>query len=66
MPTLPVNPCSPRTAYSFLMLAKRRVDDAHVEQNLARIGDLVEFAKRVVEFIVVVAAEGRDPRLDFL
>ncbi len=48
------------------MLAKRRVDDAHVEQNLARIGDLVEFAKRIVEFIVVVAAEGRDPRLDFL
>lgn len=52
--------------YCFLMLAQSGVDDAHVEQNLARVGDFVEFAKSIVELIVVVPTQGRDPSLNLL
>lgn len=52
--------------YSLLVLPQRGVDDAHVEQDLARIGNLVKLAEGIVELVVVVASEGRNPGLDFL
>lgn len=52
--------------YSLLMLAERGVDDTHVEQDLARVCDLVKLAEGIVELVVVVASEGRYPGLDFL
>jgi hypothetical protein len=48
------------------MLAQCGVDDTHVEEDLARVGDLFELAEGIVELIVVVAGEGGNPRLDFL
>lgn len=54
------------TTYSFLMLAQCGVDNAHVEENLARIADLVKFAKSIVELIVVITSQGGYPSLDFL
>lgn len=41
-------------AYCFLMLAQSGMDDTHVEENLARVGDLVKLSKGIVEFIVVI------------
>lgn len=52
--------------YSSFMLAQRSMNDTHVEENLAGVANLVEFTESIVEFIVVVAGEGRDPSLDFL
>lgn len=52
--------------YGLLVLAEGGVDDTHVEQDLGGVGDGLELPKRIVEFIVVVTAEGRDPCLDFL
>jgi hypothetical protein len=48
------------------MLAQCGVDNAHIEENLARIADFVEFAKSIVEFIVVITSQGGYPSLDFL
>lgn len=48
------------------MFAQRSMNDTHIEENLAGVANLVEFAQCIVEFIVVVASEGRDPSLDFL
>ena len=48
------------------MLAQCGVDNAHVEENLARIADFVEFAKSIVELIVVITSQGGYPSLDFL
>ena len=48
------------------MLAQSGVDDAHVEENLARVGDFVELAKSIVELIVVIATKGRNPGLNLL
>lgn len=52
--------------YGLLVLTERGVDDAHVEQDLGGVGNGLKLPKRIVELIVVVAAEGRDPCLDFL
>lgn len=41
-------------AYCFLMFAQSGMDDTHIEENLARVGDLVELSKGIVEFIVVI------------
>lgn len=38
------------------MLAQCGVDNAHVKENLARIADFIEFAKSVVELIVVITS----------
>lgn len=54
------------TTHSFLMLAQCGVDNAHVEKNLARIADFVEFAKSIVELIVVITSQSGYPSLDFL
>lgn len=48
------------------MLAERGVDNTHVEENLARVSDLVELVDCLFELIVVITSEGRNPRLDFL
>ena len=48
------------------MLAEGSVDHAHVEEDLARVANLVELVQGVVEFIVVVPRKGGNPRLDFL
>jgi hypothetical protein len=48
------------------MFAKGGVDDTAVEEDLGRVGDGIEVFQGLVEFIVVVAGEGGDPRLDFL
>ncbi len=48
------------------MLAEGGVDDAHVEEDLGRVGDSVELQERLVELIVVVPAQGRYPRFYFL
>jgi hypothetical protein len=42
------------------------MNDSHVEENLGGISDNLEVLQRLVEFIVVVPAEGRDPRFYFL
>jgi hypothetical protein len=52
--------------YSLLVFSQGCVDDAHVEQDLGCVANLVELPEGLVELIVVVAAQGRDPRLDFL
>lgn len=38
----------------------------HVEENLGGIGDAVKLFQGVVELIVVVTTQGRNPCLDFL
>ena len=48
------------------MLAQRGVDDAHVEEDLGCVGDLLELLQRLVELIVVVAPQGGDPGFYFL
>lgn len=48
------------------MLAESGVDDSHVEEDLAGVGDLVEFADGIFELVVVIAGQGSNPRLDFL
>lgn len=53
-------------SYSLLVLAESRIDDAHVEQDLGRVRDLLERLERLVELIVVVELEGLDPCLYFL
>lgn len=53
-------------AYSFFMLAQRRVDYAHVEPDLGRVRDLLKCLERLVELIVVVVLESLDPCFDFL
>lgn len=66
-PNTLVQVVSPRgTTYGLLVFSQCRVDDAHVEEDLASLRDLVELAEGIVEFIVVVAGEGCDPGLDFL
>jgi hypothetical protein len=50
----------------LFMFAKGGVDDTAVEEDLGRVGDGIEVFQGLVEFIVVVAGEGGDPRLDFL
>lgn len=52
--------------YSLFMLTKGSVDHAHVEQNLGGVGNLLELAQCLVEFIVVVPREGGDPSFYFL
>ena len=52
--------------YSFLMFTERSVDDTHVEKDLGRVGDVVELLQRFLKFVVVIAAQGRYPRLYFL
>jgi hypothetical protein len=42
------------------------MDDTAVEEDLGGVGDAVEVLQGVLEFVVVVVAEGRDPSLDFL
>lgn len=61
-------PTTARTwwTYRLLVLAESGVDDAHVEEDLARVADLVELAERIIELIVVVAGQGRNPGFDFL
>ena len=53
-------------AYSFLVLAEGSMNNAHVEEDLARVGNLVELGNSIVELIVIVARERGNPRLDFL
>lgn len=48
------------------MLAESGVDDAHVEQNLGRIGYCVELLQCLIELVIVVAPQGGDPGLYFL
>ena len=52
--------------YSFLMFTERGVDDTHVEKDLGRLRDVVELLQRLLKFVVVIAAQGRYPRLYFL
>ena len=40
--------------------------NTHVEQNLRRIRNTIEFLQCLLELIVVVSAQGRDPRFYFL
>lgn len=54
------------STYSFLVLTQGSVDNTHIEEDLGGIGDAVELLQSFVEFIVVVTAESRYPRLDFL
>ena len=42
------------------------MDDAHVEENLAGVGDLVKLSQSILELVVVIATQGRNPGLDFL
>ena len=52
--------------HSLLVLSKCRVDDTHVEKDLGRVRDVVELLQRLLKFVVVIAAQGRYPRLYFL
>ena len=58
--------CAFSFTYSLLMLSECGVDHTAVEQDLGRVGDLVEDFQCLVEFVVVVAGEGCHPGLDFL
>lgn len=42
------------------------MDDATVEENLGRVRNAVEALQGLVEFVVIVVAEGCHPGLDFL
>lgn len=42
------------------------MNDTHIKENLARITDLVKFAQRIIELIVIISSQGRNPSLDFL
>lgn len=48
------------------MLSKSRMNNTTVEQNFGGIGDAIKFLQRLVEFVIVIVAEGRYPSLDFL
>lgn len=48
------------------MFTERGVDDTHVEKDLGRVRDVVELLQRLLKFVVVIAAQGRYPRLYFL
>jgi hypothetical protein len=50
----------------LLVLAESSMDDAHVEEDLAGVGDLVKLSQSIFELVVVVATKGRNPGLDFL
>lgn len=52
--------------YRFLVLSEGGVDDTHVEQYLAGVGDFLELGEGVVELVVVITSEGGDPSLDLL
>lgn len=52
--------------YGLLVLAKGGMDHAHVEEDFGGVRDLVELAQGVLELVVVVAAQGRDPGFYFL
>ena len=52
--------------YGLLVLAERCVDHAHVEEDLGRVGHLLKLPQRLVELIVIVPAQGRNPRFYFL
>jgi hypothetical protein len=52
--------------YRFLVLAKCRMDDAAVEQNLRGVRDAVKRLQCVVKLVGVVAGEGCHPGFDFL
>lgn len=56
----------PGNAYGFLMLAQRRVYHPAVEQDLGRVGDVVERPQSFVELVVVVVAQRFHPCLDLL
>lgn len=48
------------------MLAEGGVNDANVEEDLGRIGDLLKLLQGFVELIIIVPSECRDPSLNFL
>lgn len=52
--------------YRLVMLTERRIDHSAVEQNLRRVGDLVEMPQRLLEVLIVVGVKGLDPGLNFL
>lgn len=52
--------------HGLFVLAKRGVDNAHVEQDLGGIGDLLEVLQCIVILIVVIPRECGDPGLYFL
>jgi len=52
--------------YSFLVLAKGGMDDAHVEENFGCVCNVVEILQCIVELIVVVPRQGGHPGLYFL
>lgn len=56
----------PRVTHGFLVLAKRGMDDAHVEQDLGGLGDPVKLLQCLVELVVVIPREGGDPGFYFL
>ena len=53
-------------AYSFLVLAECGMDHAHVEEDLASVANFSKLVESLFEFIVIVAAQGCHPSLDFL
>jgi hypothetical protein len=48
------------------MLTERSMDDAEVEEDLGSVRDGLEAPEAVVEFVVVVRCERRDPGLNLL
>lgn len=44
--------------YSFLMLAESSINDTNVEENLAGLGNLLEFEDSIIKFIVVITTQG--------
>ena len=48
------------------MLSQSRMNDATVEEDLGGICDIVKLLQGAVELVIVVVAERRHPRLDFL
>lgn len=48
------------------MLSQRRVDDAAVEQDLGRVGNLLEASDGIVELVVVICGQRGDPGLNLL
>lgn len=48
------------------MLPHCSTNHTHIEQDLACVGNLVEFVQCFLEFFVVVVGQGHDPDLNFL
>jgi len=48
------------------MLPDCGVNDAAVEENLGRVGNVLKHPQGLFELIVVVVVQRLDPRLDFL